>query len=510
MASLSDSHKSSDTRWSDTLSEIVFNILNSPYYVEPECIQMYSRHTSTLEKGKLLQLFYEVVMKVLPMLSATCYGSEKIAIRVHEFDTSTINDFKAIFSLSDADVTLIELVQEVLFKYTRMYPCCSVLHFFVATEETVFVRILANSEDEKVSVLRKIQSIVERVTGSSEGNDFILSHFTCMVATIDEKCVDYGQIKIFYPKEVREVPSEMLTMIDNDRAPNHFEPSELTDKDFRQPPSPFMKSDDVSSISSSISGCLHTVGGVSNGKDNSSTYEINEENIGVHSMWPKAMTLKDQQMKVFAAFYNPQQLLTDDKNSFYANNKQFRQCVSNVSAISLIKIAPNGGPMVESVQVLTINGTALPLPSIPHHSEYRGIVTCKLPGGETTEIEIIGQAHRCHLAVNSRSDCVYDVFYVGNLKRGEKEFAGFDSSCSGAPCCMASDGRLHSFITANLLISDGVEESQAAFSLLTPAHFACTQSQQVSGPEVDGPFQSYSSKIVESIFWGINFLRYDN
>ena len=136
-----------------SLNQIAFNLLASPYYCEAQFIEEYSRYTSSsssssLEKSKLMQMFFEVTMKAFPSLSAVCCGSKRIAIRAHEFDSSTIEAFKTIFSLSDADVALvvdnsveshfprprpysrIELLQEALYQYTRMYPCSSILQFF--------------------------------------------------------------------------------------------------------------------------------------------------------------------------------------------------------------------------------------------------------------------------------------------------------------------------------------------------------------------------------------------
>jgi hypothetical protein len=144
------SSSSSDSRNVLSLDQIAFNLLNSPYYCEPECIERFSCYTADLEKGKLLQVFFDVVMKVLPMLSATCYGAERIVIRAHELDSDIINVFKKIFSLSDTEVTVlvdndrkshfsrlevqnsIELLQELLFQYTRLYPCSSVLQYLKA------------------------------------------------------------------------------------------------------------------------------------------------------------------------------------------------------------------------------------------------------------------------------------------------------------------------------------------------------------------------------------------
>ena len=226
------SASSSDSQTVLSLDQIAFNLLNSPYYCEPECIEMFSCYTADLEKGKLLQVFFDVVMKVLPMLSATCYGAERIVIMAHELDSGIINDFKAIFSLSAEVIVLvvndqdlksitfveshfsrlevhssIELLQELLFQYTRMYPSSSVLQYFEGSCETVYVCILANSQDEKQSVLRKIQSIVERIPGSEKGAniDFILEHFTCLVySKFNEKCGEHGQIRNFYKNEAEE------------------------------------------------------------------------------------------------------------------------------------------------------------------------------------------------------------------------------------------------------------------------------------------------------------------
>ena len=130
------------------------------------------------------------------------------------------------------------------------------------------------------------------------------------------------------------------------------------------------------------------------------------------------------------------------------------------------------------------------LSSVPHVSEYRGGVTCKLQGGLTVHVDIIGLAHRCFRGVGSSSGrIIYEVFYVGNLKKDGREYASFDGGDSGSPCMT----RIHSFVTSN---SHPLLNGEKTFSFLTPAHFACSQAGRLVGSKlefVDGSFQSPST-----------------
>ena len=231
-----------------------------------------------------------------------------------------------------------------------------------------------------------------------------------------------------------------------------------------------------------------------------STAELKED-IVIYSMLPAAMKIFEKK-KTFKAFFKPSLLLTDDKESYDTKNNQEVICVSDVSAISLRKIS--GDPVVfkcskkccrilECYQNIRNIDDPVSLPSIPHVSEYRGVVSCKLKGGKTVEVDIIGLAHRCFRRVGSSSgEIIYEVFYVGNLKKDGSEYASFDDGDSGSPC-MTEDGKIHSFVTSNShpRLHDG-----KIFSFLTPAHFACRQASQLVGSKlefVDGSFKSTST-----------------
>jgi hypothetical protein len=453
------------------------------------------------------------------------------------------------------------------------------------SSEIVYVCILANSEDEKKSVLRKIQSIVERIPGSekSANINFIFEHFTCLVfSTFDEKCGEHGQISISYKNEAKKAQGDFERTSEAEEAQGDFERTSeaeeaqgdfertseaeeaqgdfertseaeeaqgdfertseqiklesstsfdlAVDKEFRQPRSKG-KSEEVTAIRSSVSGFLRIAGA----QDSSSSYyvascghqiypnhtgiEINlkdscaelKEDIVIHWMWPAAMKISDEE-KTFSAFFNPSQLLTVDKETYYSNKNQkvIRQCVSDVSAISLRKISPSdGNPVVfayskkcrilEWYQNIRNTNPPVSLSSIPHFSEYRGVVSCKLKDEITVHVDIIGLAHRCFREVGSSSGEIYEVFYVGNLKKDGREYACFDDGDSGSPC-MTEDGRIHSFVTSNSHPHryDGNYDGKyngKSFSFLTPAHFACSQAVELVGSKlefVDGSFSFQS------------------
>ena len=392
-----------------SLDQIAFFLHKSPYYSTADCIEKFSCYTSKFEKGKRMQEFFHVVMTVLPMISSVCYGAEKIIITAHDLDKDIITDFKTIFSLSDTDVrvkvdnesichfskahTTMELLQELLVQYTRMYPCCSVVQFFDASNDVVYVCIVANSEEEKNAVLQKISCLIDCIILRSETCANIdiflaLAHFTCLVVE-DETCEVHGQTWISDEKE------------------------------------------------------------------------------------------KEEEKKLFAAFFSPSQLLLSENKQSYDKSMKHKlktMCASDVSTITLRKTskspvmfeyADKKYGILEFYQNLQNIEILVSCSSFPHVSEYRGDVTCNIKNGRTVHVDIIGVAHR---SFRKAGEIIYEVFYVGNLKTEDKrEFARFEEEDFGTPCIMTANGRIHSFVSSCSLPRDN--SGKYFFSFLTPAHF---------------------------------------
>eukprot|EP01036_Dinobryon_divergens_P029559 gene29559-38677_t len=503
-----------DVDHSAFLGQLSYEILSSPFYIDRFATEKYTAVTATISnKKELLSLFFQLANKVLPFLSADCYGDSSLKLLLHQDDVDIIKHFKEILSLSDSIVELVidsskqshfalnsvyktrlEMLQEMLVQYTRIYPCSSILQFFESSsDEFALVRVVSQSEEEAKSVTQMIESIYTRIGGSSvDDKDFLLRHFNSMVSYFDEKCSG-GLITFTYAKPQQEGKSDFKRTNIVKKFPLQSHAGDSGAPTFLDPPSlkPFLGKEKFSTLSGFLQHgtdkfyavtCGHDMFSDENGslKINISNDELDyleEQQPTVHRMWPSSMKNSDES-NMFEAFYQPGLLLTVgvDKN-YDSYHQSTASCVSDMSTISLSR-----NSVCKSQECKFLSFVKNSRPIFPQYLDYGNcVVSFTGARSGTQNINIIGQGHRSFRSdsKNRTLNFHYELFYLGSCQKTDGngqiiELQGVENGDSGSPCLLK--GKIHSFVTGDIPCTVGTGKF---FTYLTPSHFGLAQCEKL-------------------------------